>query len=136
VLTAVPHPRNLSCVSPVTRLQRGAASELLAAEHLQAHGLRVVAHNLRCRAGEIDLVCLDGGVLVIVEVRQRDRIDFGGPLASVTHSKQRKIMRAARFFLQRKKDWRAHLMRFDVVGVEGLPDGAPRIVWIRDAFRA
>jgi putative endonuclease len=136
LLTAVTHPRNLSCVSTVSRLQRGAASEQLAAEHLQTRGLQVVAHNLRCRAGEIDLVCLDGGVLVIVEVRQRCRTDFGGALASVTRSKQRKIIRAARFFLQRKKDWRAYLIRFDVVGVEGPPDGASRIVWIKDAFRA
>jgi hypothetical protein len=27
-------------------------------------------------------------------------------------------------------------MRFDVVGIEGLPDGTHRIAWIKDAFRA
>jgi len=27
-------------------------------------------------------------------------------------------------------------MRFDVVGVHGLPDGSHRILWIKDAFRA
>jgi putative endonuclease len=116
--------------------RRGAAAEQLAAEHLQGHGLQVIARNLRCRGGELDLVCLDGGVLAIVEVRQRGRADFGGALASVNRRKQRKIIRAARFFWQRRAPWRACVMRFDVVGVHGLPDGSHRILWIKDAFRA
>jgi putative endonuclease len=123
-------------MSADSRLQRGTASEHLAADYLQARGLVVLARNVRCRAGELDLVCLDGGVLAIVEVRQRMRIDFGGALASVTWRKQRKIVRATQFFLQRKAEWRRHVMRFDVLAVQGVPDGAHRIVWIKDAFRA
>jgi putative endonuclease len=123
-------------VSSDSRLQRGAASERLAALYLQDQGLVVLAHNLRCRTGELDLVCLDTDVLAIIEVRQRRKIDFGGALASVTWRKQRKIIRAAQFFLQRQADWRGHAMRFDVLALEGLPDGPHRIVWIKDAFRA
>jgi putative endonuclease len=123
-------------VSTDSRLQRGAASEQLAVEFLRARGLIVLARNARCKAGELDLVCLDGDVLAIVEVRQRAKHDFGGALASVTWRKQRKIIRATRYFLQRQAGWRAHAMRFDVLAVEGVPDGAHRIVWIRDAFRA
>ena len=81
-------------------------------------------------------MCLDGGVLAVVEVRQRGKIDFGGALASVTWRKRRKIIRAAQFFLQRKAAWRRHVMRFDVLAVEGMPDGSHRIVWVKDAFRA
>jgi putative endonuclease len=131
-----PCPRNLARVSTDSRLQRGTASEQLAAEYLQARGVVVLARNVRCRAGELDLVCLDGGVLAIVEVRQRMRIDFGGALASVTWRKQRKIIRATQFFLQRQAEWRCRVMRFDVLAVEGMPDGAHRIVWVKDAFRA
>jgi putative endonuclease len=120
-----------------SRLQRGAASERLAAEYLRERGLVVLARNVRCRAGEIDLVCLDHDeVLAIVEVRQRGRVDFGGALGSVTWRKQRKIIRAAQFFLQRQPQWRAYMMRFDVVALEGLPAGIHHIVWIKDAFRA
>jgi putative endonuclease len=126
----------LACVSTDSRVQSGAAAERLAAEYLQARGLAVLARNVRCRAGELDLVCLDGGVLAIVEVRQRVRIDFGGALASVTWRKQRRIIRAAQFLLQRQARWRRRVMRFDVLAVEGTPDGAHRIVWIKDAFRA
>jgi putative endonuclease len=123
-------------VSADFRFLRGAASERLAADYLQTQGLTVVARNLRCRAGELDLVGLDSAVLSIIEVRQRIRGDFGGALASVDRRKQRKIIRAARFFLQRRTEWRGRAIRFDVVGIEGLPDGAHRIVWIKDAFRA
>jgi putative endonuclease len=119
-----------------TRLQRGHASEQLAGAYLQAQGLVVLERNLRCKVGEIDIACLDGAVLAIVEVRQRGRKDFGGALASVTWRKRRKIIRAAQFFLQRRAAWRRHVMRFDVLAVEGMPDGAHRIVWVKDAFRA
>jgi putative endonuclease len=131
-----PRPCNIAWVSTDSRLQRGTTSEQLAVEYLRARGLVVLARNVRCRAGELDLVCLDGGVLAIVEVRQRATHDFGGALASVTWRKQRKIIRATRFFLQRHPEWRSHVMRFDVLAVEGMPGGAHRIVWIKDAFRA
>ncbi len=119
-----------------SRIQRGAAAEGLAAQYLQTNGLVVLARNLRCRGGELDIVCLDGSVLAIVEVRQRIRGDFGGALASVNTAKQRKIIRATGFFWQRTPAWRDYRMRFDVVGVQGLADGTHRIHWIRDAFRA
>jgi putative endonuclease len=118
------------------RQQRGEAAELLAANYLQVRGLKVLGRNLRCKAGELDLVCLDGDVLAVVEVRQRQSARFGGALASVIGAKQRKIIRAAKFFLQREPRWRHLAIRFDVLAVEGLPDGAHRVDWIRDAFRA
>jgi putative endonuclease len=118
------------------RLQRGAAAEQLAARYLQVRGLQILARNLRCKAGELDLVFLDEDVLAIVEVRQRESSRFGGALASVTWRKQRKIIRAAQFFLRREPLWRGLAIRFDVLAVEGLPDGAHRVEWIKDAFRA
>jgi len=117
-------------------VQRGHTSEQLAAEYLQAQGMLILGRNLRCRAGEIDLVGLDDSVLAIVEVRQRERTDFGGAFGSVTWRKQRKIIRATRYFWQRQAEWRTHVMRFDVLAVEGPPRGAHRLVWIKDAFRA
>jgi len=139
--TATSFPITLGTVGRQTanidiRTQRGTAAERLAAGYLQARGLQLVARNLRCKTGELDLVCRDGGVLAIIEVRQRGRTDFGGALGSVTWRKQRKIIRAAHYFLQRNAGWRGLLLRFDVLAVEGLPAGGRQIVWIKDAFRA
>jgi putative endonuclease len=117
------------------RHAQGAAAEQLAARYLEARGIVVLARNLRCKAGEIDLVCRDGDILAIVEVRQRKTAGYGGALASVTWRKQRKIMRAAGFFLQRRADWRACTLRFDVVAVAGMPDRGPEILLLKDAFR-
>jgi putative endonuclease len=117
------------------RMLRGVAAEELAAQYLKVRGLKVLARNLRCKAGELDLVCLDRGVLAIVEVRQRGSDEFGGASASVTCAKQHKIIRAALFFLRREKHWRNFPVRFDVLAIEGLPQGAHRVDWIKDAFR-
>jgi putative endonuclease len=113
----------------------GAAAEELVAAYLSARGLTLLARNLRCKAGEIDLVCQDGELLVMVEVRLRAGPSFGGALASVTPSKQRKLRRAAQVALRRNPAWRARRLRFDVVGLQGSPQGGHEIAWIRDAFR-
>jgi len=117
------------------RTLRGSACEALAALFLEAHGLKVLARNLRCKAGELDLVCRDGDVLAIVEVRQRQREDYGGACASVNAAKQRKIILAARYFLERRTILRAYTLRFDVVAIQGSPESADRIIWLKDAFR-
>ena len=133
----MPQFSRLGTLAAVTseRALRGAACEAIAASHLEKHGLQIVARNLRCKAGEIDLVCLDGQVLAVVEVRQRRSRDYGGALASVNARKQRKIIRAARFLLERHASRRHLNLRFDVVAVQGTPE-AHDIVWIKDAFQA
>lgn len=117
-------------------LVHGAHAETLAARYLESRGLVIIARNLRFKVGELDLVCLDGHVLVIVEVRQRRNEDFGGAIASVTAWKQRKIIRATQCFLQRCSEWGHLPVRFDVVALSGLPDQGPQITWIRQAFTA
>lgn len=117
------------------RMQRGLDCEALAVTHLQLGGVEVLARNLRCRAGELDIVARDNQILVVVEVRQRTNEDFGGALESVSWRKQRKIIRATRYFLQVHREWRAFPLRFDVIAVEGTPEGAHHIRWVKDAFR-
>jgi putative endonuclease len=134
--TAAPPLMHAAAMPQTPPQQRGAAAEALAADYLETQGLSVIARNLRCRAGEIDLVCLDGEVLVIVEVRQRGRADFGGALASVTWRKQRRLIRATKFHWQRQPGWRAKRLRFDVFALQGRPNGAQEFTWIKDAFRA
>ena len=118
------------------RARNGKCAEDLVAAYLAAQGLELLARNVRCKAGEIDLVCRDGVVLVLIEVRQRARLDYGGALASVAAAKRRKLVRAARFLLHVRPAWRRSIVRFDVVGVQGNPCGIHEIAWIKDAFRA
>jgi putative endonuclease len=114
----------------------GAGAEARAAEFLEAHGLVILARNLRCKAGELDIVCLERDLLVIVEVRHRSGRGYGGALASLTPRKLRKLIRAASFHWQRRPDWRARVLRFDVITLQAAPDGGSALAWVKDAFRA
>jgi putative endonuclease len=116
------------------RKEAGRAAEDAALAHLQAAGLRLVARNYRCRGGELDLVMLDGATLVLVEVRYRSSLDFGGAAASVNGFKQRRIVLAARHLLTTRSALRRYRARFDVVAVTGSGLSAPRLEWIKAAF--
>ncbi|MBL8405238.1 MAG: YraN family protein [Dechloromonas sp.] len=111
-----------------TTTARGREAEARAAHHLERHGLHVVARNFRVRGGEIDLICRDGRQLVFVEVRQRSRSDYGGAGASITTTKQRRIVLAAQHYLAGKPECDC---RFDCVLIDG-----ERLEWLKDAFSA
>ena len=116
-------------------LRRGAAAEALAAAHLAGRGLAILARNVRCRGGEVDLIADDAGCVVFVEVRLRKSARFGGAAASITATKQRRVILAAQHWLTGAG--RAHAQRpcrFDAVLLDGLD--ATRIEWIRGAFDA
>jgi putative endonuclease len=114
-----------------TRQAKGEAAEQLAADYLQGRGLRLVKRNFRVRGGEIDLICRDGKITVFVEVRLRSRSDFGGAAASITASKQARLILAARHWLQRHGETPC---RFDCVLLDGLEP--ENIEWLRNAFSA
>ena len=107
----------------------GVEAEAAAAAFLERQGLRVTERNFQCRMGEIDLIARHGATVVFVEVRKRRSSAFGGAAASITPSKQRKLVRAARFYLTRFDP--VPPCRFDAVLIEGDP---PHIDWIQDAF--
>jgi putative endonuclease len=113
----------------------GARYEACAIDYLEAAGLHLLARNLLCTAGEIDVVMREGAMLIFVEVRARRDRRFGGAAASVTRSKQLRLRRAAAVFLPHlSRHFYGGLLpqcRFDVVAFD---DG--QLQWLRDAFRA
>jgi putative endonuclease len=112
---------------------KGAAGEELAARYLARHGLTLLERNYRCRFGEIDLIMRDARTLVFVEVRLRQRADFGGAAASITAAKQAKLIKTARHYLaHRAKD---EPCRFDALLLREA-DSDASIEWIKDAFDA
>ena len=111
----------------------GDRGERLAADFLRKRGMKVLFRGYRTSQGEVDLICRDGGTIVFVEVKARQR---GCPAEAVNRAKQRKLTLAAVHFLKRH-----HLLetssRFDVVAITW-PDGqAPRqIEYFANAFEA
>lgn len=107
----------------------GKNAETLAATYLQKQGLRLVERNYRCRFGEIDLIMRDDGVLVFIEVRLRSNKNFGGAVASITSSKQQKLILTAQHYLQTHGN---HACRFDAILMS--KTSTQDIEWLRNAF--
>lgn len=112
------------------RREAGISGEDTALDYLRQQGLKLLARNYRCRAGEIDLVMLHAGVLALIEVRYRASAEFGGAAASVTWRKQRRIINAARHLMASRADLRRYPARFDVIAITP----GSQIEWIRHAF--
>ncbi|WP_443080962.1 YraN family protein [Uliginosibacterium sp. H1] len=114
---------------------RGAAAEQLAADFLVARGARIIARNVRCRGGEVDLVAELDGNMLFVEVRLRGNARFGGAAASITHAKQARIVLAAQHWLAGDGSRYAnHPCRFDAILLDRLDQDA--IEWLPGAFSA
>lgn len=117
------------------RLSTGAFGEEEAQRVLKKNGYRILDRNFRARFGEIDIVAMDNGVIVFVEVRTKKAGSmFGRPGESIDMGKQRRITLAAEEYLtsRGKAD---HPARFDVVSVE-VDGGVFKAELIKDAFDA
>lgn len=114
-------------------LESGRAAERVARARLESHCLTWVASNYTCRYGELDLVMLEGPILVVVEVRYRRHTGIVDPARSLTPQKLWRIVRATEHFRQHHRRWHERRVRFDVVGLHGPLDDT-RLNWIRGAF--
>jgi putative endonuclease len=113
----------------------GPRGESIAAAYLASRGYRVVARNYRCARGEIDLIAVDGDMIVFVEVKSRRSDEAADPEINVHRAKQRRLIAAARYYVG-TKGLADCPCRFDVVAIV-LPDSSePRIEHFEDAFPA
>jgi putative endonuclease len=88
-----------------------------AADYLVRHDLTIIDRNWRCRAGEIDIVALDGKTIVFCEVKTRRSLAAGTPEEAVDRRKQRRIVRLAEHYLGRA-GLEGVDARFDVIAIE------------------
>lgn len=104
----------------------GTYGEDVAVRYLQGAGFRILDRNWRCPDGELDVVALDGAVLVICEVKTRSGHSYGAPLEAVTGVKAERLRRLAVRWLAEHRV-RVEEVRFDVVGVLCAPGEGDRI---------
>ncbi len=107
----------------------GIVGENIAAKFLKKNGYRILERNFSCVHGEIDIIALQGGFYVFIEVKSRNVRDYGAPCEAVNIYKQRRIISSANSWLVGRHKFGAPV-RFDVVEVL---DGVPSV--IVDAFR-
>ncbi|MFL5899300.1 MAG: YraN family protein [Solirubrobacterales bacterium] len=113
-----------------SRRRTGQIAEDLVADRLTAAGWEIVERNARTRHGELDIVALDGRVLVFVEVKgARLETSFGPekPILSIDFDKQRQVRRLGTAWMAERRQFPPFDdIRFDAVGV--ILDRADRAV--------
>ena len=120
----------------------GQLGEDLAVRFLEASGAEIIARNVRpgtgCGVrGELDILCLDGQTLCIVEVKTLRRRGSGmTPGMNVTAAKQRQIVMLTQLWLAQNPLPEDVGIRFDVIEVTLGTRGTPDIVWHKGAFLA
>jgi putative endonuclease len=96
----------------------GDSAERVAALHLELHGYRILARNVRTRYGEIDLVAEDADGLAFVEVKARRGRGYGAPEEAITPRKQLKLVQLADSFIAEHEVFADKAWRIDVVAIE------------------
>ena len=94
--------------------QLGFDAENRAAEHLRNLGCTIITRNAHSRRGEIDIVAIDGDLLVFVEVKLRKK---GAPEEAITPSKAERWRRSAIDYL-RSVGEEDRPFRFDLIAVD------------------
>jgi putative endonuclease len=84
---------------------------------LQNKGYQFLHQNFSTKIGEIDLVCLDQGTVVFVEVKYRQNVDFGQPYEAVDTHKLQKIIQVGYQYLQQYHPDKP--FRIDIVSLDG-----------------
>ncbi|CUT04397.1 YraN family protein [Candidatus Chrysopegis kryptomonas] len=95
---------------------KGKIGEEIAVKFLSEKGYKILRRNYRFGHGEIDIIAMDGDILVFVEVKTRFSDKFGLPEDSVTIKKRKQLKKIAGAFLQ-FNDVKFSECRFDVVSI-------------------
>jgi len=95
----------------------GRRGEQEAATYLTSLGYRIVDRNWRCAVGEIDIVAIEKGELVVVEVKTRSTLAYGDPLEAVTDEKLTRLCVLAGAWRRAHRGVRVRSTRVDLIGV-------------------
>lgn len=113
----------------------GILGENIAANYLLSLGHRILARNYRCGHLEIDVISLGEDGIHFVEVKTRRPPLQAEPQDSVDALKQRRLARAASYYLNRQKDefLREAECHFDVIAIT-IEKGSRNVIYFPDAF--
>ncbi len=113
---------------PGSTSDRGAKGESTAGHFLQESGYSIVERNFRTRAGEVDIIAVEGGTIAFCEVKSWERMPIEGLEHALDRRKQGRIIRTAARFLARHPSYARLQPRFDVIFIHD------SIVHLKDAF--
>ena len=100
----------------ISAKELGKRGEDAAVKLLQEKGYEIVARNYMCVAGEADIIAIDEGCLVFIEVKTRSDISKGFPEEAVGPRKRARYERIAAYYIS-EHDCSCSHIRFDVIGI-------------------
>lgn len=115
-------------ISKVKNKIKGTNGEVLAVNFLKKKKYNILETNYKNRIGEIDIIAMNKGIYVFVEVKRRLTQKYGRPIEAVNIRKQNKIKKVAEMYLMMKNKSYADV-RFDVIEI--IDD---QIIHIENAF--
>ena len=101
---------------------------MIAVRYLEEKGYQILERNFRCRYAEIDIIAKKEEMIIFFEVKYRKNALAGSSLEAVDYRKQKRISKAALYFLARQGTLEVPC-RFDVIGIDGT-----EIVHVEHAF--
>lgn len=100
----------------------GAAGEQVAAAWYERRGFTVIARNWRVAGGELDVICVKDGSVVVCEVKTRRTTRFGHPVEAITPTKLARLRRLTAAFVRGHASG-APSVRIDIAAVIAHRDG-------------
>jgi len=120
---------------PHGKQKAGNYGENLAVKFLKQNGFDIIEQNYRFGHGEIDIVAKEQDILVFVEVKFRNNLEYGPPELAISKSKQKQVRKIAEMFIHLKgKEIDFERSRIDVIAILKLPNQDPQINHIINAF--
>lgn len=93
--------------------RRGHRAETLCCWWLRLKGYRVLERRARTPLGEIDILARRGGVLAVIEVKERPSADEAG--AAIGELQRHRLGRAARWILSGRPELARLSVRYDAM---------------------
>lgn len=91
----------------------GQEGEKAAVEFVNKLGYKLMEINYRMHPLEVDIIALDGEMVVFIEVKTRQTDEYGHPIEFITGKKEQNIIKVADYYLQFKMPGKEG--RFDVI---------------------
>lgn len=95
--------------------ERGAAGEAVAVAYLESCGYTILERNFRNRAGEVDIIAVEGGTIAFCEVKSWERMPMAGLEHALDRRKQGRIVRTSLWYLHTHPSLSRLQPRFDVI---------------------
>ncbi|AFG37298.1 YraN family protein [Spirochaeta africana] len=100
---------------PEAAAARGRWGEIAATGYLQSCGHRILQNNYKRRTGEVDIISMDGDVIVCTEVKTWFGAGSDDLSRAVSPAKQRRICKTAAVFLLENPRYAGCGVRFDII---------------------